>query len=91
MMSMETHPSSSFGLKCIRCRDELIAPEWSECRNERQVHHFWRCWKCDCRFESLVSFPADGKSIKDVMTRGDVFPLPLVAYRASSVAVATMS
>ena len=91
MMSMVTHRSSSFGLKCIRCSDELIAPEWSECRNERQVHHFWRCWKCDCCFESLVSFPADNKSIKDVMTRGDVFPLPLVAYRASSVAVATMT
>ena len=90
-MTMVTHGSSSFGIKCIQCSDEVIAPEWSECRNERQVHHFWRCCKCDFCFESLVSFPADDKSIKDVMTRGDVFPLPLVAYGASSVPVATMT
>jgi hypothetical protein len=73
MMSMVTHRSSSFGIECIKCCDEVIAPEGSECRNERQVHHFWRCPKCDCCFESLVSFPADGKSLKDVMTRGDVW------------------
>jgi hypothetical protein len=73
MMSMVTHRSSSFGLECIQCCDDVIAPEGSECRNERQVHHFWHCPKCDCRFESLVSFPADSKSLRDVMTRRDVW------------------
>ena len=70
---------SSFGIDCIQCGNELIAPEWTEYRNERQIHHVWRCWNCDCQFESIVSLPADNKSIKDIMTRADVFPSLLVA------------
>jgi hypothetical protein len=34
---------SNFGMSCAHCDNELIAPEWSEFRNERQVHHVWRC------------------------------------------------
>jgi hypothetical protein len=60
---------SSFGANCVRCANELIAPErseyrdegqirhfWhcSEYRNERHVHHVWRCWKCDFCFETIV-------------------------------------
>jgi hypothetical protein len=52
-----------FGISCVHCDNELIAPEWSEYRHERQVHHVWRCSRCDCRFESIVSFPADNKLV----------------------------
>jgi hypothetical protein len=79
MSVMVSNRRCSFGITCVKCSSELIAPELSEYRNERQVHHVWRCAECDCRFESLVSFPADHTSIKDIMTRRDVFPLPLVA------------
>ena len=79
MSTMVSNRRSTFGTRCAQCDNELIAPEWSECRNERQVHHLWHCWECDFYFESVVSFPADNKSIKDIKTRGDVFPLPLVA------------
>jgi hypothetical protein len=65
---------SSFGMSCAHCDNELIAPEWSEFRNERQVHHVWRCWNCDCCFETIV----DTKSIEDIMTRDDIFPALLV-------------
>jgi hypothetical protein len=75
---------SNFGIECVQCDNELIAPERSEYRHERQILHHWHCWKCDRRFE--VIWPADTKSIKDVMrrikevtTRSDPFPLPLVA------------
>jgi hypothetical protein len=75
---------SSFGMDCIQCGDELIAPERSEYRGERQILHFWRCAKCDRCFE--VISPADTKSIKEVMTRieaivtgGNIFPSLLVA------------
>jgi hypothetical protein len=61
---------SSFGMSCAHCDNELIAPEWSEFRNERQVHHVWRCCECDCCFETIV----DTKSIEDIMTRDDIFP-----------------
>ena len=58
---------SSFGKNCVQCDNELIAPERSECRNERQIRHFWHCSKCDCSFEVLL--PARTKSIKDIMRR----------------------
>jgi hypothetical protein len=53
---------SSFGMMCVRCSNELIAPEWSEYWNERRIRHHWRCSKCDCRFETI----ADTKSIKAI-------------------------
>jgi hypothetical protein len=70
---------SSFGMDCVQCGKELIAPQWTEYRNERQVHHVWHCWNCDCQFEAIVSLPADDKSMKDIMTRADIFPSLLVA------------
>ena len=66
---------SGFGIRCVQCGDELIAPEWSEYRNEQQVHHVWRCWKCDCCFETFANI----ESIKDIETRDDIFPSLLVA------------
>jgi hypothetical protein len=75
---------SSFGMGCVQCDNELIAPESSEYRDERHILHRWGCPKCDCRFE--VISPADTKSIRDVMTRieavvtrRDVSPSTLVA------------
>ena len=70
---------SSFGMECVKCERELIAPEWTEYRNERQVHHVWHCCDCDRQFETIVSLPADNKSMKDIRTRADVFPSLLVA------------
>jgi len=68
-MKTVSNRRSSFGMKCIQCDNELIAPEWSEYRDERQVRHRWRCWECDFCFESVVSFPADTKSIEEIMRR----------------------
>jgi len=68
-MKIESNRRSSFGMKCIRCDDELIAPERSEYRDQRQVRHLWHCWECDFCFESVVSFPADTKSIERIMRR----------------------
>jgi hypothetical protein len=34
---------SSFGTDCVQCGNELIAPEWSEHRDERHILHLWRC------------------------------------------------
>jgi hypothetical protein len=75
---------SSFGMDCVQCDNELIAPESSEYRHERHILHHWGCPKCDCRFE--VISPSDTKSIRDVMrrieavvTRSDVCPSTLVA------------
>jgi hypothetical protein len=53
---------------------ELIAPEWSEYRIERQVHHVWHCPKYNACFGSLVVFPADTKSMRDIKTGKIIFP-----------------
>jgi len=74
MTTILSNRRSKFGITCVQCSNELIAPEWSEHRNERQVRHLWHCWECDFCFESVVSFPADSKSMKDIQTGAVFFP-----------------
>ena len=66
---------STFGMTCVQCDNELIAPEWSEYRSKHQNRHLWRCWKCDCCFETIVNT----ESMEDNVPRDDVFPPRLVA------------
>jgi hypothetical protein len=58
---------SSFGMSCVHCADELIAPERSEYRYDTQVVHLWQCQSCGCSFE--VISPADTKPIREIMRR----------------------
>ena len=58
---------SSFGTNCVRCNNELIAPERSEYRDDGQIRHFWHCARCDCSFEVIPSVHT--KSIEDIMRR----------------------
>jgi hypothetical protein len=58
---------SSFGTNCVQCDNELIAPERSEYRDERQIRHLWHCSKCDCSFEIIPT--AHTKSIKHILSR----------------------
>jgi hypothetical protein len=58
---------SSFGTNCVRCDNELIAPERSEYRDGGQIRHFWHCARCDCSFEVVP--PTHTKSIEDTMRR----------------------
>jgi len=46
---------SRFGIDCVRCRNDLIAPERSEYCSHGVVRHVWHCCECGCRFESVVS------------------------------------
>jgi hypothetical protein len=62
-------------MRCVQCGDELLAPEWSEPRNERQIHYVWSCWKCDYCFETVVTIkPSEG-----IKTGEDIFASRLVA------------
>ena len=54
MTTMASARRSSFGMRCAHCNDDLIAPEWTEQRNTRQIHHVWYCSKCDFYFETIV-------------------------------------
>ena len=44
---------SSYGIACVRCDDQLIAPNWSEFVSEFHVRHFWSCESCGRQFETL--------------------------------------
>jgi hypothetical protein len=72
MKKVVSERRSSFGMKCVHCGDELIAPAWTEYRNERQIHHVWQCWSCACCFETIVE--VQNANLEDDMSR-----LPLVA------------
>jgi hypothetical protein len=72
---IESDLRSTFGMTCVQCDNELIAPEWSEYRSKHQNRHLWRCWKCDCCFETIVNT----ESMKDNAAGDDVFPSRLVA------------
>ena len=63
-----------FGMNCANCDNELIAPEWSEYRYERQVHHVWHCRKCDSCFETIV----ETKMTEDAMTSDEILPSRMV-------------
>ena len=67
MLTIASKRRSSFGIECVQCDSELIAPERSEYCNDSEIRHVWRCWKCDVCFE--VISPADTKSVEDIMAR----------------------
>jgi len=75
MTTQVSNRRSAFGTNCAQCGDELLAPEWSEYRNERRVHHVWRCWKCDYCFETIVYT----KSMEDNAGRDEISTMQLVA------------
>ena len=64
---------STFGINCVRCNDELIAPEKSEYRAGTHIRHLWHCSNCSARFESIEQVPVEA------MTADDIFPALLVA------------
>ena len=74
MSTMVPNLRSSFGMRCAHCNNALVAPEWIEERNERQIH-VWRCWKCDFYFETIVQATVREESA----TRDDALPPRLVA------------
>ena len=45
MAAMVSNRRSTFGINCVRCKDELIAPERSEYRHGTHIRHLWYCWK----------------------------------------------
>ena len=75
MTTILSNRRSRFGMTCVQCSNELIAPEWSEYRSKQQNRHLWRCWKCDCCFETIVNT----KSIEGNAARDETFPSRLVA------------
>ena len=73
MVTMASIRRSTFGIGCVRCGEELIAPDKSEYRAGTHIRHLWHCPKCAARFESIEQIPVEA------MTADDIFPSLLVA------------
>jgi transcriptional regulator NrdR family protein len=73
MAMMVSDRRSTFGISCVRCDEELIAPERSEYRDGTHIRHLWLCSKCATRFESIEQIPVE------VMTADDIRPSLVVA------------
>jgi hypothetical protein len=63
-----------FGVHCVRCGNELIAPENTEYVDHQFIRHRWHCPKCRARFESFPRFPPTATRVKDLPSQIDVFP-----------------
>ena len=63
-----------FGMRCVRCDHEIIAPHHTELLDDKVIRHLWHCPCCKARFESFPRFPKDAKLVRDVMLSVDVFP-----------------
>ena len=70
---------SSFGMKCVQCSNELIAPERSEYWSDKRACHIWYCRKCSCCFELSRLVSRQDQVNENMTTGGDIFPFLLVA------------
>ena len=72
---MKKRPSMfMFGMRCVRCNHEIIAPHKSEFLDDDVICHLWHCPCCKAMFKFFPRFPKNAKSVKEVMTRVDIFP-----------------
>jgi hypothetical protein len=55
-------------MRCVQCGSELVAPERSEYWSDRHACHIWLCPTCSACFESLVSFPTNTESMRNILT-----------------------
>jgi hypothetical protein len=68
MVTKVLDPHSMFGLNCVQCGNDLIAPEQSEHLEDMRIRHLWHCPKCRVRFEAFLRFPTEAKSVRDLKT-----------------------
>ena len=71
-----SHRRRSFGMKCVQCGDELIAPEKSDYRHEGDICHVWHCPKCCACFGAPAPSFFDISSMK---SRRDTPPARMIA------------
>jgi hypothetical protein len=56
MATMVSNRRSTFGINCVRCKDELICPRKVRILSRHQIRHLWYCSNCETSFESLNRF-----------------------------------
>ena len=61
-MMVKSERRSIFGMSCVQCDNELIAPEWSEYRSKQQNRHHWRLLEMRLLFRNHCQYEGDGRS-----------------------------
>ena len=56
-----------FGMCCVRCDHEIIAPHKTEFLDDRVIRHLWHCPCCKALFEVLSAISEE----REVSERGD--------------------
>ena len=62
-----------FGMRCVRCHHEIIAPHKTELLDDKVIRHLWIARTAKA-IRSFPRFPKDAKLVKEVMKSVDVFP-----------------
>ncbi len=70
----ETRSMFMFGIKCVRCDYEIIAPRRAELLDGKVIRHVWHCPRCNAWFESFPRFPPTARSVRETMMTVDIFP-----------------
>jgi hypothetical protein len=70
MAMMVPDRRSTFGITCVQCHEELIAPDKSEYRAGTHIRHLWHCSSCSARFESIQQIPVEAMTTDDIFFRG---------------------
>jgi DNA-directed RNA polymerase subunit RPC12/RpoP len=68
MATMVPNRRSTFGITCVQCHEELIAPDKSEYRAGTHIRHLWRCSNCSARFESIEQIPVEAMTSDDIFS-----------------------
>lgn len=80
MTTVASLRGSAHEVKCDRCGNSLIAPEWSEYFSEAHlVLNLWSCANCGNRFETEAFVPVGAEPESDSKILEEFFPSLLVA------------
>ncbi len=75
-----------FGIHCVRCNNEIIAPHKSEFLDDKVIRHLWHCPRCKAWFESFPRLPANARfSVREVTERWMRFHVQMNAPPSPSV------
>ena len=66
LVMMLSNRRSTFGITCVQCHEELIAPDKSEYCAGAHIRHLWHCSSCSTRFESIEQIPVGAMTSDDI-------------------------
>ena len=52
-----------FGIQCIRCNHEIIAPHGAELLDDKVIRHLWHCPSCNAQIR-ILSAISEGSEVR---------------------------